>query len=151
MLHFAKSNEKFTQPSVDSSIRAEQTAQDVARPHINIHVPHAFKLYPGRCYPLSDLMMKVSNWCHYMAMDCKMGIHAIQLHHPLLSCVCVTTTALSDQHCEEGKETWPVISLQHSAARRQPPIATHRLSEHIKSIIENNQQNWARNTLEILT
>lgn len=43
---------------------------------------------PSRCCPLSDFMMKVNNWFHYMALDYKMGTHAIQLHLPWLRCVC---------------------------------------------------------------
>lgn len=44
-----------------------------------------------------------------MAMDCKMGTRAIQLHHQRVSraraCVCafVTTAALSDRRREEGE------------------------------------------------
>lgn len=43
------------QPSVDSS------AHGAADLHIYIHVQRSLKLYPGRCCPLSDFMMKVNN------------------------------------------------------------------------------------------
>lgn len=63
-------------------------------------------------------MMKVNNWFHYTAIDCKMGTHAIQLHDPWVWCVC------NGGGCERaapgggwGNRGPAYISTQHSTAQ----------------------------------